>query len=57
MAKDPPTKHDTAVADTRAMGIVHSARRRDLTRARIVLTDEQPLSEERLRAVATISSG
>lgn len=54
MGKDAKTKtkDSYAVPDTRAMGIVHSALRRDLTRARIALTDGQPLSAERRRALS-----
>ena len=39
-------------ADTRMMGIVHSALRRDLVRTRMVLEDEAPLSAERRVALA-----
>lgn len=40
-----------APADTRTMGIVHSALRRDLRRATIVLTSGAPPSEDRRRAL------
>lgn len=40
-----------APADTRTMGIVHSALRRDLRRATIVLTSGEPPSEDRRRAL------
>jgi len=39
-------------ADTRSMGIVHSALRRDLERTRLVLVSESPLDERRRRALA-----
>jgi hemerythrin-like domain-containing protein len=38
--------------DTRMMGVVHSALRRDLVRARLVLQEEPPLSERRRVALA-----
>jgi hemerythrin-like domain-containing protein len=39
-------------ADTRMMGIVHSALRRDLVRTRMVLEDEAPLAPQRRLALA-----
>ena len=39
-------------ADTRMMGIVHSALRRDLVRARLVLAEPAPLTGERRTALA-----
>lgn len=39
-------------ADTRMMGIVHSALRRDLVRARLVLAEPTPLTGERRTALA-----
>jgi hypothetical protein len=42
-----------APADTRSMGIVHSALRRDLERTRMVLTDEPHPEGRRRRALAT----
>ena len=52
MRNDDTTDSSVAAPDTRTMGIVHSALRRDLTRARMVLTDHQPLTDERRRALA-----
>jgi hemerythrin-like domain-containing protein len=52
MRNDDTTDSSHAAPDTRTMGIVHSALRRDLTRARLVLTDHQPLSDERRQALA-----
>src|SRR3978361_1376505 len=46
-------KHDPqAPAVTTMMGIVHGAMRRDLTRARVVLSDEQYLTPARCTALA-----
>jgi len=42
----------TDPADTRMMGIVHSALRRDLVRARLVLEEPAPLTGERRTALA-----
>ena len=42
----------TDPADTRMMGIVHSALRRDLVRARLVLAEPTPLTGERRTALA-----
>ena len=42
----------TDPADTRMMGIVHSALRRDLVRARLVLAESTPLTGERRTALA-----
>jgi hypothetical protein len=42
----PPADLD-GPCDTRMMGVVHSALRRDLVRTRMVLTDETPLARER----------
>lgn len=42
----------TAPPETRTMGVVHSALRRDLKRTRILLTGGHPLSDERRRALA-----
>jgi hypothetical protein len=42
-----------APADTRSMGIVHSALRRDLERTRLVLTAQPPPAGERHRALAS----
>ena len=42
----------TEPADTRMMGIVHSALRRDLVRARLVLAEPTPLTGERRTALA-----
>ena len=39
-------------ADTRMMGVVHSAMRRDLVRTRLVLTGAQPVEDARRRAIA-----
>jgi hypothetical protein len=40
------------LADTRMMGIVHSALRRDLVRARLVLQEPAPLTGERRTTLA-----
>jgi hypothetical protein len=42
-----------APADTRSMGIVHSALRRDLERTRIVLTDQPHPDGDRRRAISS----
>ena len=42
----------TDPADTRMMGMVHSALRRDLVRARLVLAESTPLTGERRTALA-----
>ena len=52
MGKDAETKSSAAAPDTRTMGIVHSALRRDLTRTRIALTEDQSLTDERRNALA-----
>ena len=42
MRNDDTTDSSTTAPDTRTMGIVHSALRRDLARAGVVLTDDEP---------------
>lgn len=47
------TRRDRRMADTRNMGVVHSAMRRDLVRIRLLLADpssEEPTTRERLGA-------
>ncbi len=52
MRNDDETDSTDTAPDTRTMGIVHSALRRDLARARLVLSGERPLAEERRQALA-----
>lgn len=52
MTASPTPRDPDGPCETRMMGVVHSALRRDLVRARLVLEDEAPLADPRRVALA-----